>query len=229
MRISKRKMKYLFIIAHPDDEVDVGGTIHKLTRDGNEVAVAILVEKVAIRRNLSIKLALEEQESMDILSVDKVYHADFPNIKTNVVPHLELVRFIEYCIDDWKAEAVVTHHSADVNIDHVITSTAAIAAVRLFQRRVGVPRLKLVLMMESAGVTEWALDSSMNRFVANYFIEIGREGLDTKLRAHNVYKGVSRPYPHPYSNETYEGLAAYRGAQSGCNYAEAFECVFRSE
>lgn len=35
-----------------------------------------------------------------------------------------------------------------------------------------------------------------------------------------------RPYPHPRSNEALEGLAAYRGAQFGCNYAEAFECVY---
>ena len=36
-----------------------------------------------------------------------------------------------------------------------------------------------------------------------------------------------RAYPHPRSNEALEGLAAYRGAQSGCKYAEAFESVLR--
>ena len=222
-------MKYLFIMAHPDDEADVGGTIYKLTHSGHEVAVAIMVGKAEARRNLSEELDKEEKASMDLLGVSKVYHADFPNIKTNTVPHLELVQFIESCIKDWQAEAIVTHHSADVNIDHAITSEAAIAACRLFQRTDGVPRLRQLLFCETAGATEWALDSSKNRFMPNFFVEIGREGLEIKLQAHSLYSGVPRPYPHSYSKECYEGLAAYRGVQCGCNYAESFQCVFRSE
>ena len=42
-----------------------------------------------------------------------------------------------------------------------------------------------------------------------------------------MYRGVMRPYPHPRSAEAIEGLAAYRGGQAGCNYAEAFEVVMR--
>lgn len=38
-----------------------------------------------------------------------------------------------------------------------------------------------------------------------------------------------RPYPHPRSDEALLGLAAYRGAQAGVKYAEAFECAFRRE
>ena len=53
-------------------------------------------------------------------------------------------------------------------------------------------------------------------------------GVDIKIKALAEYKGVMRNYPHPRSNEALEGLAAYRGMQAGCNYAEAFECVFKS-
>ena len=222
-------MKYLFVMAHPDDEADVGGTIFKLTKNNDEVAVAILVGKVQARRNLSATLAQEEKKSMKLLGVKKVYHADFPNIKMNVVPHLEMVQFIENCIEDWRAEAIVTHHSADVNIDHALTSIATLAACRLFQRKIGLPHLKLVLMCETASATEWALDSSKNRFRPNYYVEIEKEGLAVKAKAHEAYKGVMRPFPHPQSHEVYEGLAAYRGSQSGCQYAEAYQCVFRSE
>jgi len=62
----------------------------------------------------------------------------------------------------------------------------------------------------------------------NFFVEIGEEGLESKLNALAAYKGVMRPFPHPRSGKAIEGLAAYRGAQAGCNYAEAFESVFRS-
>lgn len=222
-------MRYLFVMAHPDDEADVGGTIYRLGQKGHEVAVAILVGKAAARRNLSSKLEQEETASMNLLGVKKVFHADFPNIKMNTTPHLEIVQFIESCIEDWGAEAIVTHHTADVNIDHSVTGTAAIAACRLFQRKSGVPKLRLMLIAETACATEWALDSSKNRFTPNYFVEIGEDGFEMKMKAFSFYAGVSRQYPHPNSRERYEGLAAYRGAQCGCNYAEAFQCVFRSE
>lgn len=220
-------MNYLFVVAHPDDESDAaGGTIHKLIKEGHRVAVAIMVAQAAARRNLSDTLSADEEEAMKILGVEKVYHADFPNIKMNTVPHLELVQFIESCIDDWKAEVIVTHHPTDINNDHVMTSYAAQAACRLFQRRPGVSQLKLFMYMETPSSTEWSLDCSSARFSPNYFVEIGKEGVDIKIRALQAYKGVMRAYPHPRSNEAYEGLAAYRGCQAGVNYAEAFEVVY---
>ncbi len=223
-------MNYLFVVAHPDDESDAaGGTIHKLIKEGHNVAVAIMVSQAAARRDLSDTLSSDEEKAMKILGVEKVYHADFPNIKMNTVPHLELVQFIESCIDDWKAEAIVTHHPTDTNNDHIMTSYAAQAACRLFQRREGVPSLKQFMYMETPSSTEWSLDSSSNRFIPNHFVEIGKEGVDIKLKALEAYKGVMRPYPHPRSVEAYVGLAAYRGCQAGMKYAEAFECVFRGE
>lgn len=215
-------------MAHPDDESDVGGTIYKLCKNGHEVAVAILVGKVSARRNLSDSLSKDEEMSLSILGVHKVYHADFPNIKTNVSPHLDIVRFIESCILDWEAEAIITHHSADVNIDHSITSVSTLTACRVYQRGNLNIRLKLLLFCESAGATEWSLNDSTKLFIPNYFIEIGIDGLDKKIQSHQAYSGVTRSYPHPYSDEVYKGLAEYRGSQCGCNYAEAYQCAFRS-
>ena len=80
--------------------------------------------------------------------------------------------------------------------------------------------------MEVLSSTEWSFDTSSNRFMPNYYVEVGKDGIDTKIKALSEYKGVMRPYPHPRSKEAIEGLAAYRGAQAGCNYAETFESVF---
>lgn len=221
-------MNYLVVVAHPDDEVlGAGATIHKLIKTGNNVAVAIMVSQAAARKDLSASLSTDESEALAILGVKQTYHASFPNIKMNTVPHLELVQFIEKCIMDFKADAIITHHPADTNNDHVMTSYTAQAAARLFQRRDDVPDLKELLFMEVPSSTEWSLDSSSNDFRPNTYFEIGREGLDVKLKALAAYKGVMRPYPHPRSNEAIEGLAAYRGAQAGCRYAEAFESVLR--
>jgi len=223
-------MKYLLVVAHPDDEcLGAGATIHKLVRAGNPVAVATMASRAAARVNLSSALAEEQARAFEILGIGKAYAADFPNIKMNAVPHLELVQFIEGCIQDFGAEAIITHHPSDTNIDHAITSGAAQAAAHLFQRREGVPALRELRYMETASATEWSLDSSLNRFLPNHYVEIGEDGLEVKLRALACYKGVMRPYPHPRSAEALRGLAAWRGAQAGCLYAEAFETVFRRD
>jgi LmbE family N-acetylglucosaminyl deacetylase len=217
-------MNYLIVAAHPDDEVlGAGATIHKLTADGNQVAVATMVSHAEARKDLSETLSEDHAEACGILGVTKLYGADFPNIRMNTVPHLELVQFVENCIDDFKAEAIITHHPSDTNNDHVMTSYAVQAATRLFQRREGVPLLQKLLYMEVLSSTEWSLDTSSSRFTPNYFVETGKEGIEIKLKALSAYKGVMRPYPHPRSREALEGLAAYRGAQAGCCYAEAFE------
>ena len=220
-------MNVLFVVAHPDDEVlGAGATIHKLIREGHKVAVATLANHAAARVNLSDTLSADQEKAFSIMGVHKAYGADFPNIQMNTVPHLKLVQFIESCIEDWKADSIYTHHPSDTNNDHVMTSYAAQAASRLFQRREGVPALKQFIYMEVPSSTEWSFDSSANRFTPNMFVEIGKEGVEVKLKALGAYTGVMRPYPHPRSTEAIEGLAAYRGVQAGCNYSEAFECVF---
>ena len=220
-------MNYLFVVAHPDDEVlGAGATIHKLIRQGNRVAVCTLANHAAARVNISETLQADQLNAYKIMGVHNSYVGDFPNIKMNTVPHLELVQLIKKCIQDWQAEFIFTHHPSDTNNDHVVTSYVAQAASHLFQRKEGVPELKQFLYMEVLSSTEWAFDSSSNRFTPNMFVEVGKEGIDIKLKALAAYSGVMRPYPHPRSNEGITGLAAYRGVQAGCSYAEAFESVF---
>lgn len=222
-------MNYLIVVAHPDDEVlGAGATICKLVSEGHSVAVCTMANHAAARVNISATLADDQSAAMKIMGVSKCYAADFPNIRMNTVPHLELVQFVEKCIEDFQADAIITHHPSDTNNDHVMTSYAVQAASRLFQRKPCIPRLRLLLYMEVPSSTEWSFDSSANRFTPNYFVEIGKEGVSVKLQALEAYKGVMREYPHPRSTEAIKGLAAHRGVQAGCNYAEAFECVMQS-
>ncbi len=147
----------------------------------------------------------------------------------NTVPHLQLVQFIESAIKDSEPDIVITHHPADTNNDHLQTSMACQEAVRLFQRRPEVKRVKEVWYMEVPSCSEWAINNAMNLFRPNCFVEVGEKAVDAKIKALGMYRGVMRPYPHPRSAEYIKGLAAVRGSQWGQNYSECFEVTLRAE
>lgn len=223
-------MNYLLVVAHPDDEVlGAGAAIKKLTDAGHQVDLCIMCTEAKARafRPADEELTSDLDESSKILGIHDKYEGTFPNIEMNDTPHLQLVQFIEQAIAKSQPDVVITHHPADTNNDHMHTSMACQAAVRLFQRRLEVRPLFEVWFMETLSSTEWSVNTSMNRFQPNTFVEVGKENVMTKIKALSTYRGVMRDYPHPRSEESLIGLAAYRGSQSGCNYAEAFECVMR--
>lgn len=223
-------MNYLIIVAHPDDEVlGAGATISKMTKEGHKVDIAIMCAEARARANRpeDDQLTADMESSSEILGIGKTYLGTFPNIEMNTVPHLRLVQFVENAIIDSKPDVVVTHHPSDTNNDHHQTSIACQAAIRLFQRRNDVKPISEFWFMEVPSSTEWSVDSTTNRFQPNTFIEVGKEGVDAKIEALRMYRGVIRNYPHPRSVEGLTGLATYRGVQAGCNYTEAFESVFR--
>ena len=223
-------MNYLLVVAHPDDEIlGAGGAIHKLAASDNTIDVCIMSSKVDVRgqRPADSELSSDMDNAMSLVGVNKKYLGDFPNIKMNTVPHLELVQFIEKVIVESQPDVVITHHPSDVNNDHLCTSIACQAAIRVFQRNPKIKPIEELWYMEVLSSTEWSLNTAENRFSPNVYIEIGENGINKKIEALSAYRGVMRPYPHPRSDESLRGLAAYRGAQGGLNYAEAFECAFR--
>ena len=225
-------MKYLLVVAHPDDEVlGAGASIYKWAQDGNEVDVAIMCTEAKARAFRPEDKELDEDlnASARYLGINNKYEATFPNIEMNTVPHLKLVQFIESAIKESEPDIVITHHPADTNNDHLQTSMACQEAVRLFQRRPEVKRIKEVWYMEVPSCSEWAINNAMNLFRPNCFVEVGEVAVDAKIKALGMYRGVMRPYPHPRSAEYIKGLAAVRGSQWGQNYSEAFEVTLRAE
>lgn len=223
-------MNCLVVVAHPDDEVlGAGALMDKISRDGGKVSVCVMDGTVQARSARPDDAALEHDisSSMAVLGVSRVLRGDFPNIRMNTVPHLELVQFIERAILETEPEIVITHHPADTNNDHLQTSLSCQEAIRLFQRRPEVRPVKEFWYMEVLSATDWSVNRGMNGFTPNTFIQVGRDGIQRKIDALSEYHGVMRPYPHPRSPEALMGLSAYRGAQAGLEYAEAFECVFR--
>lgn len=225
-------MNYLIVVAHPDDEVlGAGALMYVKSHKADRVDVCVLSGGAEVRhlRPGDAELESDIAGSSGILGVHSLVKGNFPNIQLNTVPHLKLVQFIEESIARCQPDVVITHHPGDTNNDHLHTSLACQAAIRLFQRRPEVRPLRELWFMEVLSATEWGVNQAMQPFTPNTFVEVGEEGVDAKIRALSKYRDVMRPYPHPRSPEALKGLAAYRGAQAGLCYAEAFQCVFRRD
>lgn len=217
------------MVAHPDDEVlGAGASMRKWSSKGDIVDVCIMCKDARARafRPADEELKDDIDTSTRFLGVGEKYEGTFPNIEMNTVPHLALVQFIESVILESEPDIIITHHPSDTNDDHHQTSIACQAAIRLFQRRPEVKPIKEFWYMEVVSATDWSLNA-VNKFEPNTFVEVGKGGVDAKIAAMHMYRGVMRPYPHPRSDEGILGNAVYRGGQAGVNYAEAFQCVLR--
>lgn len=223
------KKVILSVTAHPDDEaLGFGGTAAKLASQGHEIYNCILSGNVSARQYRPEIQELHQHtlNAQEIIGAKAPILGDFPNIQFNIVPHLELVQYIEKVMMDVQPDLIFTHHPYDLNNDHYHVSRACQAASRLSQRKCAKP-IKGLYFMEVLSSTDWAFPVDGNGFQPNTFFEIGKEFLEMKIKAVEAYKGVMRPYPHPRSREGLTGLAAYRGGQAGLNYAEAFQAIYQ--
>jgi|TARA_B110000438_G_scaffold131910_1_gene128010 LmbE family N-acetylglucosaminyl deacetylase len=216
---------YLTITAHPDDEIlGFGGSSYHLSKKGHKIFNCILsgnVEERKFRPEIN-KLKKDIDNAQKIVGAEQAILGNFPNIKFNTVPHIDLVQFIERAIIQTKPDYIFTHHPEDLNNDHYHTSKACQAAARLYQRR-PMKKLKGLYFMEIPSSTDWSFSSPAINFSPDTFITIGKVGLNKKIRALNAYKGIMRSYPHPRSPESIEGLSIIRGSQVGRKYCESFQ------
>ncbi|MDX1525897.1 MAG: PIG-L family deacetylase [Pseudidiomarina maritima] len=220
----------LVVVAHPDDEIlGFGAAGAKLAAQGEVVQPIILCGNVDARnhRPTDDELYQDMCAANAEVGFNEPVLGTFPNIRMNIVPHVEIVQFIEKQIEAFKPARIFTHHPGDLNDDHVQISRACQAAARLYQRRADIPPLQALYFMEVLSSTDWAFPTTGENFVPSNFVEIGEEFLTKKIRALGHYRKVMRPFPHPRSDEVLKGLAAYRGGQAGLNYAEAFQLVFQ--
>lgn len=220
----------LVVVAHPDDEIlGFGGTGAALTCGGAAVQPIIVCGDVDARtlRPSSNELYADTLDANKAVGFEEPVLGSFPNIRMNIVPHVEIVQFIERQLERFQPSRIFTHHPGDLNDDHAQVSKACQAAARLFQRRSDISPTEELYFMEILSSTEWSFSSGSNAFQPNTYFEIGEAGIQNKIDALACYRNVMRDFPHPRSPEVLKGLAAYRGAQAGFEYAEAFQLVFK--
>lgn len=221
-------MTYLTVTAHPDDEIlGFGGSTFVLSSKGHTIHNLILSGNVEVRENRPELLDLRNQssEAQKVVGAQSPIFGNFPNLRFNLVPHIELVKFIEKYILSIKPDVIVTHHPYDLNNDHYHTSLACQAAFRIHQRK-NLSPMKALYFMEVLSSTDWAFSQGSLHFRPDTFIEIGDQGVQKKLDALGHYEGVMRDFPHSRSENTIRSLATIRGSQAGLFYCEGFQTAF---
>jgi LmbE family N-acetylglucosaminyl deacetylase len=222
-------MRLLVVAAHPDDEVlGCGGTLARRSQEGHEVYVAILGEGVTSRhpareqapRAELDRLQAASRQAARELGVREVFPFGFPDNRLDSVALLEIVRPLERLVSELRPEMVLTHHVADLNVDHGITCRATLTATRPVP---GCP-VREVLAFETPSATGWSFGQLGPAFEPTVFVDIAAT-LERKLAALDAYASERRPFPHPRSPEALRALAASRGSAVGVAAAEAFVMV----
>lgn len=221
--------RYLFVVAHPDDEVlGAGAFIYDRAKEGNVIGVLVLNTCDTTRYDDNRdKIVSDLKESHRIIGVSDTFVCKYLDSNFHNADHREMVQAIEDVIRKFKPDYIFTQHPGDINTDHYWTAASCMEAFRLWQRgRENIPPIKGLYLMEVQSSTDWALNPSIKVFQPNTFVEVSEEAVNAKVKALEVYENVVRPMPHPRSEEALVALPILRGAQAGVPRAEAFECVF---
>lgn len=108
----------------------------------------------------------------------------------------------------------------DSHSDHVICAKAALSASKWFRS----PTLRRIFAYETPSETN-ILPLAYQNFSPNFFWNIS-DSVESKINLCELYDTEFGLAPFPRSPEVIRSLAAYRGSQAGCLYAEAFFSIW---
>ena len=208
-------MKILIIAAHPDDEViGMGATIKKLSLK-NTIHLCVVTEGASAQYQNKSMIEVRKnscKKSAKILGISKITFLDYPDMKLDTKPHLEINRSLEDVIDKFKPNSVYTTPYNDLNNDHKVVFESTLIATRPTSSYV-----KELICYELPGLTK-------HPFVPNFYYDVTKY-FSHKIRAFKIYKSEVEKFPHPRSIKSLENLAILRGVESGLSIAESFQII----
>ena len=211
-------MKILVLAAHPDDEtLGCGGTIARLSAEGNEVKLITFTDGGSARfEDTKDDRRDTLGQVCEILGIKDWISYDFPDNKMDQVPMLEITKKIEKFVDEnsFIPDLVFTHSPYCLNVDHRVVCQATLTAFRGLQRFSSIK----ILAYEVPSSSEW---NPIKQFMANTYFNISSYS-EKKREALNVYDNEMRLHPHPRSYDNCDRLALVAGAESGVERAERF-------
>ena len=192
----------------------MGGTIRKLSKN-NRVTLCVVSEGATAqyKDKKMIQVRREAcQKSGKLLGISDFIFLDFPDMRLDSVPHLEINIELEKIIKKYKPTVVYTTPFHDLNKDHQKVFESSLVATRPQSSEV-----KKLLCYEFPGPVKTS-------FHPNVYEDITRE-LSIKVKAFRFYKSEIMKFPHPRSVKSIENLAIIRGIESGLCRAEAFHLI----
>jgi len=209
-------LNILVIAAHSDDEVlGMGGTIKKLVKKRMKVHLCVVTEgataqykdkkMIEVRKNFCLQAG-------KFLGISSFNFLDFPDMKLDSFPQLEINRKLEEIIRKIKPMIVYTAPSHDLNSDHKRVFESTLVATRPMKSNV-----KMLLSYELPSI-------SKDQFNPNLYEDITKE-MEDKIKAFKFYKSEIMKYPNVRSTRSIKALASIRGIESGLQYAEAFRII----
>lgn len=215
----------LVVAAHPDDELlGEGGTVRRLVNAGATVRAIILAEGLTSRAmtreesDLSelAELQADARAAASVVGFESIDFCGFPDNRMDEVDLLDIIKKVSQFVDLYRPDTIFTHHHGDLNIDHRRTCEAVLTACR----PVGEYSVKRIYGFETPSSTEWNYTYA-EPFRPNAYFDVS-ETIESKIEGMSKYRSEGAKAPHPRSPEALKALAAYRGSNVGCAYAEAF-------
>lgn len=208
-------MNILIIAPHPDDEVlGMGATIKKLSKSNN-VSLLVVSEgassqyddkkMISVRHNACLKAS-------KFLGIKNIKFLDFPDMKLDTIPHIELNKKIEIIIEKLKPKIVYSPPDNDLNLDHQKVFNSTLVATRPYTSTV-----ESLYCYELPGLVK-------KPFYPNVYVNIEKE-FEYKIKSFKFYKSEIMPFPHSRSIKAIENLAIQRGVESGLKKAESFNLI----
>ena len=211
------KNKVLIIAVHPDDEtLGCGGTLLKHKANGDEIHWLICT---TINKNhYYYKIREKEIEKVSALySFDSVHNLGLETMRVDEYSISELIEKISKVINEVQPNIIYLPFKSDVHSDHRKIFEVSYSCTKSFRY----PFIKKVYMMETLSETEFAPSISDLSFIPNSFNDIS-EFFEKKLDIMKLFESEMGIHPFPRSEENIRALATFRGASSGCIYAESF-------
>ena len=206
---------------HPDDEtLGCGGTLLKHKANGDEIHWLIAT---GIKKSKGCSVSAIEKRNKEIKKVEDLYgfasvnKLNLSTTKVDTYSMGELVSKISHVINTVKPNIIYLPFKGDVHSDHKYIFDAAYSCTKIFRY----PFIKKIFMMETLSETEFSLSTKEDSFVPNIFVDIS-EFMDKKIEIMKTYENEMGVHPFPRSERNIRALATFRGATSGCNYAESF-------
>ena len=227
-----KNKRILVVVAHPDDELlGLGATMHKLIKEYNVTAKAIILgEGITSRSDVRDPKLWEEElkihrgnieRARQFIGYTEVVPYSFSDNRFDSHALLDIVKVVEKEKEAFQPDIIFTHNGSDLNIDHQMTFQAVMTATRPMEGEV----VRTVITCETPSASEWQATSNADHFAPNMYIAVSEEDMQAKKDAMNCYEFESRKFPHPRAGESLDALAKFRGVQVGCARAEAFQII----